>query len=275
MFKNYDDDDDFKQLILYILSDPVKFSKFGLEILELAIDNKQDSVIKLICDKICEMVKNNDYHYYNNMNIMSLNLIKLYNKYYTELVMKYILNASIVLDSCPYIKNSTNTSLYAYSSINIKKQNYFVESFIHYFNYFNAKIRGTQVTSRSPTISFIVSLPKMCRYQEKNYNLWNELLYTSKSVLFYNIDSNNYYKWWNFAAIVDFKWNTFGKYYYYLIWLFFIIFYSCFSLAILENNNTLLIISIILGFIHLYFEFQQFLWNPKLYFKDLGNIFGK
>jgi hypothetical protein len=153
----------------------------------------------------------------------------------------------------------------------IEKQNYLV-NFIHWFNYFNS---STQITSKISTISFIVPLPKMCRYQEKNYDHWNELLYTSKSVLFYNIDSNNFYKWWNFAAIIDFKWNTFGKYYYYLIWLFFIIFYSCFSLAIVKNNNILLIISIILGFMHLYFEFRQFLWEPKFYFKELVNIFGK
>ena len=101
------------------------------------------------------------------------------------------------------------------------------------------------------------------------------MLYKSKSILFYNIDSNNYYNWWNFAAIINFKWNTFGKYYYYFIWLFYAIFYLCFTFAIIENNNTLFIISIILGFIHLYFEFRQFLWRPTIYYKDFGNLFGK
>ena len=201
---------------------------------------------------------------------MSLNLIKLYNKYYTESVMKYILNTSIILNTCPLGKNSTNTSLYAYSNnISIKKSSCkFSKNSINYF-----KKQKTQETT--PTISLIVPFYKICEYQDKNYNPWNEMLYKPKSVLFYNIDSNNFYKWWNFAAVIDFKWNTFGKYYYYLIWLFFIIFYSCFSLAIVENNNTLLIISIILGFMHLYFEFRQFLWDPLFYFKDLVNIFGK
>src|SRR4051812_27651036 len=106
--------------------------------------------------------------------------------------MKYILYTSILLDNCPSIKNSSNTSLYAYSSINIKKQNCFVKSFIHYFS---AKIQDTQVTSRTPMISFIVPFPKICRYQKKDNNPWNEMLYKPKSVLFYNIDSNNFYKW--------------------------------------------------------------------------------
>ena len=183
--------------------------------------------------------------------------------------MKYILHTSILLDpSCPSIENSTNTSLYAYS-ISIKKSNYYLSKYS--INYF--KKQKTQETT--PTISFIVPFPKMCKYQDTNYNPWNEMLYKPKSVLFYNIDSNNFYKWWNFAAVIDFKWNTFGKYYYYSIWLFYIIFYLCFTFAIVENNNTLFVITIILGFMHLYFELRQFLWDPKIYYKDPGNIFGK
>ena len=152
--------------------------------------------------------------------------------------------------------------------INIKKCYNILESLTHYFE-------KQQTKEKTPTISFIVPYPKICKYQEKDYNPWNEMLYQPKSILFCNIDSNNFYKWWNFAAVVDFKWNTFGKYYYYLIWLFYTIFYLCFTLAIVKNNNSLFIITIILGFVHLYFEFRQFLHKPKIYYKDPGNIFGK
>src|SRR5438876_631168 len=33
------------------------------------------------------------------------------------------------------------------------------------------------------------------------------ILHRPKSVLFCNIDSNKIYQWWNFAAIIDFKWK--------------------------------------------------------------------
>jgi hypothetical protein len=106
------------------------------------------------------------------------------------------------------------------------------------------------------------------------------MLYKPKSILFCNIDSNNYYKWWNFAAIIDFKWETFGKSYYFLIWNFYTIFFICFTLAsILELADDyltiLFIISILLGSIHLSFEIRQCLWNWKFYIKDPWNLFGK
>ncbi|RIA93092.1 hypothetical protein C1645_763207, partial [Glomus cerebriforme] len=88
------------------------------------------------------------------------------------------------------------------------------------------------------------------------------------------IDTNNFYKWWNFAAIIDFKWKTFGKTYYSLIWLFYTIFFLCFAVAsTLEQNNILFIISVIFGGIHLSFEIRQCYWDPKIYFNDLWNLF--
>ena len=102
-----------------------------------------------------------------------------------------------------------------------------------------------------------------------------------KSLLFCNVDSENFYNWWNFAAIIDFKWKTFGKFYYNLIWFFYTIFCLCFALAsILPTTDfyyrkIFFIISILLGFVHLSFEIRQCLWKQKFYFKDPWNLFGK
>ena len=142
-----------------------------------------------------------------------------------------------------------------------------------------------------PTITFVVPFPQVCKYhreyhkeyKDKNYNPWNEFLYKPKSILFCNVDTNEFYRLWNFAAIIDFKWRKFARYYYYLIWLFYIIFSLCFALASTLDQNSisdsnrkiLFIFSIILGFIHLFFEFRQFLWKPKIYIKDFWNLFGK
>ena len=143
-----------------------------------------------------------------------------------------------------------------------------------------------------PTISFVVPFPQICKYHHeykvgdkhyKNYNPWNGFLYRPKSILFCNVDTNDFYRWWNFAAIIDFKWRTFGRYYYCLIWLFYTIFSLCFVLASTLDQNSisdsnrkiLFIFSIILGLIHLSFEFRQFLWKLKIYIKDFWNLFGK
>ncbi|UZO17953.1 uncharacterized protein OCT59_009282 [Rhizophagus irregularis] len=117
----------------------------------------------------------------------------------------------------------------------------------------------------------------------KSNSIWNEFLYKPKSILFYNLDSNHFYNWWNFDAIIDFKWKTFGRVYYYLIWLFYTIFYVCYSLAsTLEQKSIpdfyfklLFIISIIFGSIFLIFEIRYCLWNYKIYFNDVWNLFDK
>src|SRR5581483_348133 len=112
----------FDKLTLNIINNPVEFPKFGLEILEVAIENKIDSIVQKVFDKILDITKNN-ICYYNNIRIISLHLPKLCNHYYSNLVMKYIIHTSILLNpSCPPVENSTNTSLCAYSIINIKKR---------------------------------------------------------------------------------------------------------------------------------------------------------
>jgi cation transport ATPase len=129
----------------------------------------------------------------------------------------------------------------------------------------------------------IITIIKIIMVIPKSNSIWNKFLHQPNSILFCNIDSNHSYNWWNFAAITDFKWKTFGRIYYYLIWLFYTIFYICYSLAstLGENSisefsfNLLFIISIIFGSILLIFEVRYYLWNYKLYLSDIWNLFGK
>ncbi|GBC53683.2 hypothetical protein GLOIN_2v1881038 [Rhizophagus irregularis DAOM 181602=DAOM 197198] len=256
-------DNDFskfdKELILSIINDTVEFSKYGSKILQMAI-NEISSVgnsnemckyaIQLVFDKIIELIETENYHYMALLPIISLKLPELCDHHYSSLVMKYILFTSILLDPyCLSVKNST-TSLYAEETL---------------------------------TVSFIVPFPQICKYQDKgkDYNPWNEMLCKPKSILFCNIDSNNFYQWWNFAAIIDFKWKTFGMLYYFLIWFFYTIFFICFALAttldqnLISNFNRkiLFILSILLGLIHLSFEIRQFLWKSRIYVRDPWNLF--
>ncbi|CAB4437896.1 unnamed protein product [Rhizophagus irregularis] len=139
----------------------------------------------------------------------------------------------------------------------------------------NAKITITTILKKMITgLKTIMMVPK-------KDNIWNEFLYKPKEILFCNIDSNNLYNWWNFAAIIDFKWNTFGWIYYSLIWFFYSIFYICYTLASTALSiadfyrGLLYIITIIFGIIQLSFEIRQCLWRPNKFFTDLWNLFGK
>ncbi|CAB5376317.1 unnamed protein product [Rhizophagus irregularis] len=208
-----DKDEEYKALILYIINDPIEFSKFGSEILKVVINEKNDfiiHIIQLIFDKIIELIKKNsaDYSY---MALISLYLPKLCD-HYSHLVTKYIIYTSIPI--CLSIKNSTNTSLHAYSNnISIEKSipsnNSYIKRLISFY-----KSLTHHLKIKEEIISFIIPFPQICKYQDNNYNNWNEILYKPKPILFYNIDTNNFYKWWNFAAIIDFKWKIFEKIYY-------------------------------------------------------------
>ncbi|PKC10762.1 hypothetical protein RhiirA5_498240 [Rhizophagus irregularis] len=297
-------------LFLGIINDRDDFPKLISEILDIAINAVKssessdkdmrktgDKTLKSIFEKIFDLIKKEDYSLYMKLlPFICLKLPKLCDLHYTNLVTTYILHTIILLDpSCLSVKNLSNTSLYAYSKdIYVKKiilSNSYFKSLLlsfyknlshlgHYLrtqiSSFYHKLRSEKILT--PTISFIVPFPKLCKYQ-KNDNTWNDMLYQPKSILFYSIDSSNSYEWWNFAAIIDFKWKTFGIFYYLLIWFFYAIFVLCFALAVTLNfsdelyRKILFIISILFGFIHLFFEFRQLLWNPRYYTKDPWNFF--
>ncbi|GES87350.1 hypothetical protein GLOIN_2v1784920 [Rhizophagus clarus] len=284
-----------------VINDILVSLKFGIEMLKIAIKNKHEGTIQQIIES-----KGSKYW----MTIISSNLAELCD-YYPDFAIKYISFTSIILSSyCSKIGNSKNTSLHSYTNIYIKESN--MDNIIFKFisELYNGLIRYLRIKEEIQTVSFAVPFPQICVYKDddeiednhdnkskiitilkkmitrlmmipKGNSIWNEFLYKPKSILFCNIDSNHFYNWWNFAAIIDFKWKTFGRVYYYLIWLFYTIFYICYSLAsTLEQMSIpdfyfklLFIISIIFGSIFLIFEIRQCLWNYKRYFKDIWNLF--
>ncbi|GES83825.1 hypothetical protein GLOIN_2v1842993 [Rhizophagus clarus] len=138
-------------------------------------------------------------------------------------------------------------------------------------------IESTQDYSENYMTIISLSIAELCDY----YPDFVIKYISCTSIMLTPYYSNRFYNWWNFAAIIDYKWNTFGRVYYYSIWLFYTIFYICYSLAsTLEQKSIpvfyfklIFIISIILGSIFLIFEIRQCLWNYKCYFKDIWNLF--
>jgi hypothetical protein len=132
-----------------------------------------------------------------------------------------------------------------------------------------------------PKLKLIVPFPNYITYP-KEYSFFKELFYKPESSPFSKTQINEFYKTWNGEAIINFKWRLFGGYYYAAIWFLFTIFLICFTLASSVSSkiiNTkekeyLLILSIFFGFIHLSFEFRQFIWSPKKWILSIWNLFG-
>ncbi|KAF0556441.1 transient receptor potential cation channel subfamily a member 1-like [Gigaspora margarita] len=126
-------------------------------------------------------------------------------------------------------------------------------------------------------IVLIFPLPKFSSYESK-YNYWKELIFPIPSI-FSKHQFPELYKSWHGEALINFKWNAYGKYYFFAIFIFYFIFMLCFLVVAtineLSNNtqNLLLIITIILGSLHLTFEIRQCINSPLSWITDIWNYF--
>ncbi|GET58058.1 hypothetical protein GLOIN_2v1781806 [Rhizophagus irregularis DAOM 181602=DAOM 197198] len=116
-------------------------------------------------------------------------------------------------------------------------------------------------------------------YYPFEYSGWKEIFYPQSSV-FTDTCKKEFYTSWNGEAIINFKWNTFGRIYYFVIWLLFMVFLVCFTVASYPTLSitrdvriNLYQTSIAFGFFHIIFELRQFIWNPKKYFSSIWNLF--
>ncbi|EXX64204.1 hypothetical protein RirG_145060 [Rhizophagus irregularis DAOM 197198w] len=132
----------------------------------------------------------------------------------------------------------------------------------------------------TPVITFMIPYINFVNYP-KDYNWFWELISPQPSP-FVNTISNDIYKTLDGEALINFKWNMYGKIYHSIIWIGFMALLGCFNAAAKipkqyigdDVLNHLLIASIILGFIHLSFEVRQLIYKPERWMKDIGNWFG-
>jgi hypothetical protein len=119
----------------------------------------------------------------------------------------------------------------------------------------------------TPTITFMVPYINFVNYS-KDHNWFLELIRPQPSSFTETIN-RNIYKTWSGEALINFKWNAYGKYYYTMIWILFMALLGCFTAAATipqqyineEVRQQLFIASIILGFIHLILKIRQFFYN--------------
>ncbi|EXX59171.1 hypothetical protein RirG_191230 [Rhizophagus irregularis DAOM 197198w] len=300
-------DKNFKQCNEWILNNKESLLKYGVELFSFAIRERNFKLIDEIYKK-CIFYFNEDLQ--NNKTFLGIISITmpLLNEYYPEFILKYSLETNMITDSQFYnIEN--NLHLYSknlqlidltrsilWSKYNLKTELYNDIFWYHFINYI--KISNTlpglyvklyfYVTKKvskyihtstiTSTINFMIPYIKFVNYP-KDYNWW-ELIKPQPSP-FVKTVNENIYKTWNGEALINFKWNTYGKYYYAVIWISFMVLLSCFTIAAtvpqqyIDKNiqNQLFIVSIIFGFIHLSFEIRQFIYSPKKWIRDFWNIF--
>ncbi|CAG8624551.1 10786_t:CDS:1, partial [Scutellospora calospora] len=126
-----------------------------------------------------------------------------------------------------------------------------------------------------------IPLPNFVSYPKK-YSFWKELIMPCSNCFTYSnkleMINEEFYRYLNGVALLNFKWNTYGRKYYFAIWLIYTVFLSSFiTVSTLYNEISwnfqkfLLITAIILGFWHLIFEIRQFIYSPLHYFSSIWN----
>ncbi|RGB26320.1 hypothetical protein C1646_746899, partial [Rhizophagus diaphanus] len=259
---------------------------------------KYTSETNMIIDSSFYSTKNqnknlNLYPFFQSPQIANLSQSLLWTKYHHKLYYirtKYegsllsiiiwsimcLIQALIILLTLPlyfatfYILSKYNFINNIYASDAFSLVYFFAESFI--FNFFKKFIMTQTITFMVPYINFV--------NYSKDYNWFLELI-KPQSSSFTETINKNIYKTWNGEALIDFKWNAYGKYYYAMIWICFMALFGCFAAAATippqhiheEVRQQLFFASIILGFIHLIFEIRQFFYKIKKWFYNFWNIF--
>ncbi|GBC41655.2 hypothetical protein GLOIN_2v1874127 [Rhizophagus irregularis DAOM 181602=DAOM 197198] len=273
------------------MKDKENLLKYGIELLTFAIKEHKLELINYIYEK-CIIYYKEDL--VNNRIFLSIitSTMAVLNEYYPEYILKYSLETNMIIDSSFYNieHQSNNLHLYSFQSLQIinltrsilwSKYNKLLYKFWKNQPLIIIELLIIFLTLPGfPIIFFILNILFKYNFINDLYGS-NEILIRPQPSPFVKTISRDIYKTWNGEALINFKWNTYGKYYYIIIWITFMAFLCCFTAAatiskqyIDENiRKQLLITSIIFGFIHLSFEIRQIIYNPIKWIQDFWNIF--
>ncbi|CAG8553083.1 6806_t:CDS:2 [Acaulospora morrowiae] len=286
----------FKEIIDDYFEDPFKIDLYGKNLLELLFTLEDNELIEKLMDSIIKLtVDNSEGNFVSNirlLNLIACNFVHLSNQYpnITNRVLSKVAFFVPGDENSFRIVNHYSTSrhhqhLDAYpeiSPINILTP---IKRVFNYYLYCYKKLRSFLASVFSPdegklTIKLVFPFPNFVSYPTE-YNTYLELIYPKHSP-FTDYDKPHLYKWWNGEALLDFKWNKYGRKYYLSIWAFYTIFMASFTIsATLESQlswnmlKALLISTIVTGMILLLFEIRQFAYDMRRYVASPWNYFGK
>ncbi|RGB28680.1 hypothetical protein C1646_767540, partial [Rhizophagus diaphanus] len=139
----------------------------------------------------------------------------------------WVIQALIILLTLPLYL----TSFYILSKYNFINNIYTEDSFSFVYFYIELKIFKffKKNITTIPTITFMIPYINFVNYS-KDYSWFLELIRPQPSPFTETIN-RNIYKTWNGEALINFKWNAYGKYYYAMIWVLFMALLGCFTAA--------------------------------------------
>ncbi|CAB4442389.1 unnamed protein product [Rhizophagus irregularis] len=228
------------------------------------------------------------YSFFQSRQIANLSKSLLWTKFYYKincikdndnylLFLIPIIQCLIIVSTLP-LYFATYYILSKYNFINDIYVSADMFSIYYFYTGLYFKIFKENITT-PPMITFMIPYINFVNYS-KDYNWFLELIRPQSSP-FTETVNRNIYKTLNGEALINFKWNAYGKYYYAMIWILFIALLGCFTTAATipqqyindEVRQQLFIASIILGFIHLILEIRQFFYKITKWFKNFWNIF--
>ncbi|GBC05797.1 hypothetical protein RclHR1_06420020 [Rhizophagus clarus] len=297
-----------KRMVLFYLDNISSFILYSSEILHAAIETGTIEIIDAIIDG-CIKYYNGNSEISENICILaivtkSLSYLQDSYPYYVNKFLTYT-----VLVRAPHnfdIVEINSSHLFGYTlDCHLYKLNILLRGYLLFndcMDYVNHKYKTYKSDksdySRYPkktTYILYVPLPKFVSYISKESNMTqieeseenidaknDELKKLKTESEFIKMQTTDLYSDWNGEALINFKWQKFGKYYYFGIWILYAIFLLAFTLAAtqpnafisLSNQKILFIISIVLGFIQLLmFEIRLFLRYKWRYLTDPWNYF--
>ncbi|POG78479.1 hypothetical protein GLOIN_2v1537213 [Rhizophagus irregularis DAOM 181602=DAOM 197198] len=253
-----------------IIDNKVTFLKYGIELLKFAIDKHNVELIEKIYNKCMRYFK-------DDFNKLFLSIITstmpLLNVHYPEYIERYSSETTMIIDSPSYRITYKSNVLHLSSCVYPQLESKLSHEKENNVDNSNKKLKSI------PTLILLNPYIKFVNYPA-NYTLISELFWPKPSPFVETININ-IYKTWNGESLINFKWDTYGKYYYAGIWILFMVYLGCFTTAAtipqqyIEKNiqKRLLIASIILGFVHLSFEIRQIIHDFNKWIRDFWNIF--
>ncbi|UZO16192.1 uncharacterized protein OCT59_007581 [Rhizophagus irregularis] len=262
------------------------FLKYGAELLKYAIEEHDLELIENIYSRCINNFKKDLGNNRTFLSIITSNMSSL-NENYPGYVSRYTNETNMIIDKPSYKEgyqrkgdhlNPFQLEVVDFSRsipCNIIEKESISAEYFKFHEYLTAKN-----TKKTPSIMFMVPYFKFINYQQRD-NWFLELFYPQTNPFVETTANKDIYDTWNGEAIINFKWNTYGKYYYSIIWIGFLALLGCFTAAATipqqyiddDVRKNLLVASIVIGFIHLIFEVRQFIYDPFKWILDFWNIF--
>ncbi|PKC63009.1 hypothetical protein RhiirA1_443607 [Rhizophagus irregularis] len=280
-----------REMIISYINKISTFTLYASNILLAAIKSYRGDIVDLVIEKCIDHYIKNPV----NVNIFkiitdSLSKIQNFNPYYAK---KFLDCTSLIRvsqkDKCQDIQDIYLSNIHpfthyfdlhiytsnSFSNFYLSLSNYLYDLHKHYsknslYKYLYNYYKGP----KQSVIKLYIPLPQFTIYTTK-YNWLKEIIFGPKRNGFLKMTISDFYSDWNGEALINFKWNKFGRRYYFGIWILYTIFLLSFILATngLSNQKVFIAITIILGCHQLSVEIRQFLWYKIKYFYDPWNLF--